>query len=183
MTLPVLYVKINCMKKEYLECARICSAHGVRGLVKVESWCDSPKVLQSLKRVFASEGEGYRELKVISASVMGSTVLMNIEGINTREEAIASKNKILYLKRSDLKLKEGTVFVADMIGLPVIDVDTGRVYGEISDVTDVPRGKLYTIKTSGGEVLFPDVPEFVKKIDCDKGVFIHAIEGFFDEEI
>ena len=172
------------MKKEYLECARVCNAHGVRGLVKVESWCDSPKVLASLKRVFVPEGEGnYRELKVLSASVMGDAVLMNIEGIDTREEAIASKNKILYLNRADLKLKEGTVFVADMIGLPVIDIDTGRVYGEISEVTDVPRGKLYTIKTNSGDVLFPEVPEFVKKIDVDKGVFIHAIEGFFDEEI
>ncbi len=172
------------MKKEYLECARICSAHGVRGLVKVESWCDSPRALSELKRVFVLEGEDrFKELKVLSASVMGAMVLMNIEGIDSREEAIASKNKILYLKRSDIKLKDGTVFVADMIGLPVIDVDTGRVYGEITDVTDVPRGKLYTIKTPTGDVLFPDVPEFVKKIDVDTGVYIHAIEGFFDEEI
>ena len=33
------------MKKEYLECGKVCSAHGVRGVLKIEVWCDSPKVL------------------------------------------------------------------------------------------------------------------------------------------
>ena len=40
---------------------------------------------------------------------------------------------------------------------------------------------LYTIKTEKGDVLFPAIPEFVKEVDIDKGVFICPISGFFDE--
>ena len=40
------------MKKCYLEGAKICTAHGVNGLVKVEHLCDSAKVLTGSKRVF-----------------------------------------------------------------------------------------------------------------------------------
>ena len=61
------------MKKEYIECGCVRTAHGVRGLLKIESWCDTPKVLAGQKRVFIAEGEGkFKELSVLSASVMDS---------------------------------------------------------------------------------------------------------------
>ena len=172
------------MKKEFLECGKICSAHGVRGAVKVEPWCDSPKVLASQKRVFIFEGGIYRQLDVKSASVSAKLVLMTLSGIDTRESAQAYKNTVLYLKREDIPIKKGDVLIADMIDLPVIDVDTGRVYGTILEVNDGVQGKLYTIKTDRGEVIFPGIAQFVKEIDAERGVFIRPIPGFFyDSEI
>ncbi len=169
------------MKKEYLEAGRVIAAHGVRGLLKIESWCDSPKVLAAQKRIFLATGDGrYEERKVISASVMGALVLMGIEGLDSREEAFAYKNKIFYLKRDDIPVKRGAFLIADLIGLDVIDVDTGRVYGILSEVTEAARGQLYSVKCDTGEVLLPAVPEFIKEIDPERGIFIRPISGFFD---
>ncbi len=169
------------MKKEYLECGKVCGAHGVRGVMRIEPWCDSPKVLAGQKRVFLVLREGgYQERKVLTASVNGPGVLMSIEGVNTREDAVAMKNTVLYLHRSDIPVREGEMLLADMIGLPVVDVDSGRVYGEISEVSDAARGLLYTVKTEGGEVLLPSVPEFIKEIDPERGMLIRPIPGFFD---
>ena len=170
------------MKKMYLEAGKVCAAHGVRGLLKVEAWCDTPKVLAAQKRVFlAVGGDRYEERKVLSASVMGAVLLMGIEGIGSREEAFAYKGRVLYLHRDDIPVRRGAALIADMIGLPVIDADTGRVYGTLSDVSDAPRGKIYTVKCDTGEVLLPGVPEFIKEIDTERGVFIRPIPGFFDE--
>ncbi len=169
------------MKKQYLECGRVCNAHGIRGVLKVEHWCDSPRVLAGQKRVFVvTEGE-YTEKKVLTASVSGETVLMSISGVESREDAIAMKGTVLYLKREDIPLKDGEMLIADMIGLPVIDANTGRVYGEIKDVYDVPRGRMYTVATDGADVLLPDVDEFIKRIDADEGMFVTPIPGFFEE--
>lgn len=149
--------------------------------MRVEPWCDTPKVLAGQKRVFLASREGVmEERKVLTASVNGPVVLMSLEGVDTREAAVAMKNTVLYLHRSDIPVKEGQMLLADMIGLPVIDADTGRVYGEISAVEDVPRGLLYTIKTEGGDVYFPSVPEFIKEIDPERGMLIRPIAGFFD---
>ncbi len=170
------------MKKMYLEAGRVCSAHGVRGLLKVESWCDTPRVLATQKRVFLATGGGiYEERKVLSAAVMGEAVLMGIEGILSREEAFANKGRVLYLHRDDVPVKQGAALIADMIGLDVIDVESGRVYGTLSDVSDAPRGKIYTVKCNTGEVLIPGVPEFIKEIDVERGVFVKLIPGFFDD--
>ncbi len=170
------------MKKEYLECGRICAPHGVRGIIKVESWCDSPKVLSAQKRVYLAERGGkYKELAVTSASASDRFVLFGIDGITSREDAQGYKNKILYLHRSQIPVPKGAVLIADMIGLSVIDFNSGRVYGILTEVEDGPQGKLYTVRTEDEkDVLLPAVPEFVKEIDTERGVFITPIPGFFD---
>ncbi len=169
------------MKKEYLECGKICNAHGVRGLVKVEPWCDSPSVLAKQKRVFFAERDGsYRESRVISASLMQGMVLMNIEGIGSREDAVALKNTVLYLHRSDIPVRPGAMLLQDMIGLPVINAADSRLLGHIKSVDDAVRGQMYTIETPSGDVLLPAVPEFVKEIDPERGVTVTPIPGFFE---
>ena len=177
---------MNSMKKEYIECGAVRTAHGVRGLMKIESWCDTPQVLARQKRVFIAEGEGeYRELQVLSASVMGDSVLMGLSGIDSREAAFAYRGVTLYLHRDDIPVRRGAVLIADIIGLPVFDDRNGRLYGRVKDVTDSPASKLYVIDTESGEVLLPGVKEFVKRVDTESGVYITPIPGFFgdDDEI
>ena len=168
------------MKKEFLECGKILGAHGVRGLVRVECWCDSLKVLTAQKRVFLADGSGYKEMRIESAAPHGPNVLMALDGITDREVAQGMKNHVLYLKREDIPLKRGSHFLADIIGLDCYDIDTGILYGKVSDITDAARGRLYHISTEKGEVLLPDVPEFIKEIDEERGVFVRPIPGFFD---
>ena len=169
------------MKKIFIECGKIVGAHGVRGTLKIDPWCDSPKILSAQKRVFLAEKDGYREAEVESASVSGLTVLMKISLVNDRESAQAMKGTVLYLHRDDIPLDNGALLLADIIGLPAIDIDTGHTLGTVKDITDSVASSLYVIETEDGkEVLIPDVPEFIKEIKEDTGVYIHTIPGFFD---
>ena len=170
------------MKKEYLECGIVRSPHGVRGILNVECWCDSPRVLAKQKRVYILGRDGsYKEVNVISASPAPDRVLMGLEGIDSREAAQGYKNTVLYLHRDDIPVKRGQMLLADMIGLAVIDADTGVRYGEIKEVTEVPRGLLYTVATDSGDVYYPSGKEFIKKIDPDEGMLITPIPGFFED--
>ncbi len=171
------------MKKKYLECGKISSAHGVRGVLRIEPWCDSPKVLAGLKKVYFEKGGIYEEHEVLGASASAESVLLTLFGVDTRESAQALKNTVIYADREDIPVPEGRVLIADMLGLDVIDADSGRVYGTLTDVSDGVRHQIYTVKTAKGEVLFPAVKEFISEIDTERGVFIHAIEGFFENEI
>ena len=169
------------MKKTYLEAGRICTSHGVKGLVKVEHLCDSPKVLCSAKKIYLIERDhSFTERKIISASVAGQFVLMGIEGINSREDAISYRGKYIYLHRDDIPVKKGAVLIADMIGLPVYHIENGNTLGEISDISDVAGRRIYTVKHMGRDVLIPDVPEFIKEIDEDRGMAVLPIPGLFD---
>ena len=170
------------MKKQYLEGGKICTAHGVKGLVKAEHFCDSPKVLAGVKRIYFADRSGsFSERRIISSSVMGEFVLLGIEGINCREEAIAYRGRVLYLHRDDIPRGEG-MLLADMIGLPVYHAESGESLGEISDVSDSAGRRIYTVKYEGKDVLIPDVPEFIKEIDEERGMKVLPIPGFFDND-
>ena len=171
------------MKQPYLECGKITNTHGVRGALKVESYCDTPKVLASLPQLFLKKNGIYEAHKVTKASVGGDKVILQFADVLTLDDAILFKGKTLYACREDLPLDEGAYFIADLYGLPVIDADTGRTYGEILSVDDMPSSEMYTILTpQGKQVLFPAIPEFVVRVDVDTGVYIRPIPGFFEEE-
>jgi len=169
-------------KKKYLECAIIINTHGVRGDVKLESLCDSPSVLAGLKRVFMNEGGNYREIRVLHSSVFKSFVLASLEGIDDIDKAIAYKGKTLYASREDFKLRRGDYFIVDLIGLPVIDDISGRVYGEITDVINRGASDIYVVKTENGERMMPAVKEFIKRIDTEKGIFVKVIPGLLTDD-
>lgn len=171
------------MKQPYLECGKITNTHGVRGGLRVESYCDTPRVLASLPKLFLLKNGNYEAHKVAKASVGGDRVLLFLEGVHSLDDALLFKGKTLYALREDLPLAEGAHFIADLYGLPAIDADTGRVYGEIVAVENMPSSEMYTIKTpSGKEVLFPAIDAFVVKVDVDTGVYLRPIPGFFEEE-
>ncbi len=169
------------MKKTYLEGGKICTSHGVKGLMKVEHLCDSPKVLTSAKKIYLKERDGFFvERKVKSASVAGQFVLMGIEGIDSREEAIAYRGRLVYLHREDIPVAKGAMLIADMIGMPVFHARSGESLGELSDISDVAGRRIYTVKYQGREVLIPDVPEFIKEISEERGMAVLPIPGLFD---
>lgn len=169
------------MKQPYLECGKIVGTHGVRGGVRVESWCDSPEVLVGLAALYFRTAEGYAPRRVLHGHVNRGQAVLTLEGVADMDAALALKNTVVYAARTDIPLPEGAAFVADMLGMAVVDADTGRVYGTLVGVEDFPSSQMYTIKTDRGEVLFPAVKEFVDRVEEDR-VYIRPIPGMFPEE-
>ena len=172
------------MKKSYLECGKITTAHGVRGALRVQSLCDSAAVLAGLATVYMQERNGtYTPYRVLSASAAGDAAIMTLKGYGDRDAALALRGRMLYAKREDIPVPEGGALIADMIGLPVLDADSGRLYGHLAAVQPSPAADLYEIRTPGGKaVLLPAVPAFLDRIDIEAGIYIRPIPGFFDEE-
>ncbi len=167
-------------EKKYLECGKIINTHGVKGAVKIESWCDSPEILADLPCVYFKNGDFYEKREVLSSSVMKRHVLATLEGINDVDIAMALKETVVYADRDDIPLEDGDYFIIDLVGLPVIDADNGTEYGTISDVFNAGASDIYTVKTQNGDRMIPAVPEFVINIDLEKGIFVRPIEGMFD---
>ena len=172
---------MNCGKeKKYLECGKIINTHGVKGAVKIESWCDSPEILADLPSIYFKTAEGFEKRSVLSSSVMKRHVLAVIEGINDVDAAMALKETVVYAERDDIPLEEGDYFIIDLVGLPVIDVDSDVRYGVISDVFNAGASDIYTVKTENGDRMIPAVPEFIIKIDLENGIYVRPIEGMLD---
>ena len=161
------------MKNRFLEAGQIVNTHGVRGEVKVVPWCDSPEFLCQFDTLYL-DGQPVR---VTGARVHKSNVLLTLEGVTDVNAAMRLKNKILQLDRRDITLPEGRHFLADLIGLEVLDDDTGARLGVIEEVLTPPAHEVYVVK---GEkrYLIPAVDAFVKETNVDGGyVRVRLIEG------
>ena len=163
----------------YLECAMAVNTHGVKGALKLENRCDTPQVLASLKRMYIKKNGQYVEMKVVSSSVQKTMVLCTLEGVETLEDAIALRGTVFYAAREDFRLRRGEYFIADLMGLPVFDEDTGEEIGKLLNVLTPGAHQVYVIEDGDGSFMLPNVPEFVRRIsfDDDAGIYIHLIEG------
>ena len=172
------------MPKEYLECGKIVTSHGVHGEVKVQPWCDGPEFLKRLGTLYL-DAAGTRPVKVLSAKVAGAMSVLKLEGLDTPEEARTWRGRVLYLRRSDVKLAPGDYFIQDLIGLRVVDANDPSVeYGVVEDVSSTGANDVYHIAREGQDsVLIPAIKQVVAGVDLEEGVMrITPLEGLFDED-
>ncbi len=169
------------MVKEFLEGGKIVGTHGVRGEMRVECWCDSPQFLAQFKTLYFDEGK--EKIKVQSRAHK-NMVLMKMPGITTIEQADTLRGKIVYIKRSDIKLEEGVNFVQDLIGLEVTDSSTGEVYGVVNDVLRTGSNDVYEMKGKDEKMYYiPAIPDIIDEIDIKAGVLkITPMKGLFSDE-
>ena len=164
----------------YIECGKIVNTHGCRGGLKLDSWCNEPEDLAALKHIFIRSDENYRAYRVLKASVFKQFVIVTLDSVDTMDLALAMKGKTVYAKREEFALEDGEYFIVDLIGLDVIDADTGTVYGQLSDMINRGASDIYVVNTPAGERMIPVVDEFVDHVDIQKGIFVRPIEGMLD---
>lgn len=157
-----------------IETGKIVNTHGIRGEVRLLPWADSPQSLAEIKQFYI----GGEPVKVRSARVHKGSLIVSLEGVDSLDDAILLKNKVVSVSRDVLGLEDGKYFVADLIGLNAIDAQTGSTIGKISDILSLPAHNVYVIKNSEREILIPAVDEFIVETDIEQGfVKLKLIEG------
>lgn len=169
--------------KQYLEIGKIVNVHGLRGDMKVVPWCDDPEFLCEFDTLYL--GKAQKPVTVTAAHLQRATSLLCIWRAWTpwrRQKRL--RNQVLYMDRDEVELEEGVYFIQDLIGLEVLDVDTGKSYGKLTDVMQTGANDVYEVKDADGKtVLIPAIPDVVQETDLDGGVMrIRPLEGLFDAD-
>ncbi len=167
------------MTDNLLQIGKITSVFGIKGEVKVQPWCDSPELLCEFDTLYWKSGT---PVKIESSRVQKNMVVMKIEGVDDPDAAQKLRNHVLYMDRNDVELDEGSYFIADLIGLTVVDSRDGKVYGMLSDVTETGANDVYHITDEDGRLLLiPAIPEVVDEVDIENGVMkITPLNGLFE---
>ena len=165
------------MDKRFLEAGEVVGTHGIQGEVKILPWADGPEFLLGFKTLYLN-GKPYA---VRSSRVHKTCVLARLEGVDTPEQATLLRKQVVTVDRTGVKLPDGAVFIADLIGCRALD-DDGSEFGKITDVLTMPSSDVYVIK---GEktYMIPAVKAFVREVNVAEGfVRVHLIEGMATDE-
>jgi len=161
-------------KKDKVLVGLITSAHGIRGMVKVYPYTDSPDRFNTIQRVYIEGDDALRAVE--AASVQKNMALVKIQGVDTRNAAEGILKKKLFIPFEDRKpLEKDQFFIDDLIGLTV-STPSGDVIGELTDVMTQHGNDILVIDTEKGEVLIPFVKAFVRSVD-QGGIVVEPIEG------
>ena len=170
------------MKQNFLEVGKIVGTHGVRGMVRIQAWCDTPEFFCTLKKLYL-DNNGVSYLEALKSSPHGNVVIASLRGVESIEEAEKYRGKVLYMAREDADLEEGQYFITELIGCEVFDADTNKSLGKISDVSETGANDVWHIKRGEKEYLIPCIDEVVISVDIDaEKVVIRPLKGIFEDE-
>lgn len=165
------------MEQKFLEAGEVVSTHGIQGEIKILPWADAPEFLLQFD-TFYLNGKSY---EVVSSRVHKTCVLAKLKGVDTPEAATLLRAQRVSIDRESVRLPQGTVFIADLIGCAVLD-DDGNEIGKIKDVLTMPSSDVYVIQ-GARSYMIPAVKEFVREIDVEnRRVRVHLIEGMASDE-
>lgn len=168
------------MKHEFLECGKIINKRGIGGELKVDCYCDCPASVFGAKVMYLDRN-GEKSFEVTSVKEYKGFLYIKLKGIDSAEDADSMRNKILYVSRNDVEIDNGRNFIADLIGLDVVDCNNGKVYGKIKDVVNFGASDIYVISDGNAEYMLPAVDGVIVKTNLDSHVLINPIPGIFDE--
>lgn len=169
------------MKKQFLEIGKIVGTHGLKGEVRVECWCDSPQFLCCFDTLYYDGGKKAVQIK---SRPHKNIALAKIKGVDTVEQADLLRGRVLYLNRDDVSFDDGVNFVQDIIDSKVIDEETGKEYGVVTDVLFTGANDVYEMADNNGKKFYiPVIDSVVVEKDIDNSIIkIRPMKGLFADE-
>ena len=155
----------------FIHMGTLSRPHGIRGEICVDWYADSPELLGG---VFYLQGgqESPRKVEGARVRMHQGRPLLTLPHVPDRTAAETLRGvRILVARESLPPLSEDEAYLHDILGLSVIDQDTGQVLGVVEHVEFTAGHDLWSIRSEDGrEILLPAVEEFIADIDLDAGV-------------
>ena len=162
------------MKLKFIEAGEIVNTHGIHGEVKVLCWLDDPEMLCEFDRCRI----GGQEYRMDTVRAHKTCNLVKLSGVDTPEEAMKLRGKVLELHREDID--DEVIFAAELIGMTVLA--DGNPIGTIREVLDYPGNSVYVVRGEY-EYLIPAVKQFILSTDMEKNEMrVRLLEGMRSDE-
>ena len=166
---------------DLIELGAVSEAQGLQGQVKVRPHSSEPVALLSSKAVWLSliprrdagvassvEQASLTQYKVKSAKMHSGNVLMALEGVSDRDQALALKGaRILVARDAFPKADSDSYYWVDLIGCSAVNLQN-EALGEVIDVTENGAHGVIAIGDASSKAikqLVPFVKEVVQNVD------------------
>lgn len=149
---------------------------GVRGFGRVKVLSDNPdRFVKDNGQTFlllpsARLSGRSRRLELEEIAFKGDALLLKWKGVDSPEFLREMSGWEIHWEGPDdwVPQEPGEFLISDLVGMQVIDCESGRIVGKIFDFYERPGQDLLAIDAEGREVLCPFVEPLVPRIDRDK---------------
>ncbi len=155
---------------DLLEIGKIVKSSGLKGRLKVLSYCESARELETLTGVFVGEdSEHAASFNIRYLRAKGGSFSLGLEGIDNPETADKLVGQSVFVPSK--RLPDGEYYWKDVIGLDIVTED-GRRLGYVRTILPTGSNDVYVCNGDEGEILIPALDDVVRKIDIGKGLMV-----------
>ena len=168
--------------EDMLRVGVITSPHGVRGEVKVFPTTDDAARFKTLKQVVLDTGKETISLEIEHVKFFKNMVILKFKGYDNINDIEKYKSKDLLIPREEaVELEEDEYFIADLIGLTVVD-ESGSELGVLKDVLETGANDVYIVQMkSGQELMLPAIHDCILDVDLEGSkMTVHVLDGLMD---
>ncbi|MBW1733815.1 MAG: 16S rRNA processing protein RimM [Deltaproteobacteria bacterium] len=160
---------------------KVTRPHGLAGLLRVWSYARSEESFLEAGEIFLRPASGQlHQYRVLSVRVHKGIVLMNLEGLDSVEEAEKFRGAEVLAPSRNMSRQEGEYFWREIIGLRVFS-DTGDYLGTVSHIIPAGSNEIYVVRNGDREIFLPATYEIIREIDLDGGkMTVSPMEGLLD---
>ena len=153
-----------------LEIGKIVKTSGLKGRLKVLSYCESAETLETLENAFI--GKDSEQVSLFNVRVIGikrGSFSVDLGGVESLDEA--GKLIGLYIFVPSENLPDGEYYWKDIIGLDIV-TEEGLKLGRVTTILPTGSNDIYVCSDGEKEILIPSFDDVVRKIDIEKGIMI-----------
>lgn len=158
----------------------IAGSFGVKGEVRLKSFCAEPAAISIYAPLSDESGNSY-DVKITRTIKNG--LAARLSGVSSKEAADALKGTRLFAPRDRLpELDDDEFYHADLLGMAVLDTG-GTKLGSVKAVLNHGAGDLLEVNTGQGVVLLPFSLAIVPTVDlAGRRIVVDPPDGTFSDD-
>lgn len=163
----------------YYNVGKIVGTHGLKGEVKVVAVTDFPEDrFRPGSRLYV--GSERREVTVQSGRPFKQFWLVVFDQVSDIDQAEQLKGQEIVIAEADQgELPDGVYYYKDLLGLEVVDDETGEKIGKLTDIQAPGANDIWEVTDFEGKSFWiPYIDDVVKQVDLASGqVRVVLMEG------
>ena len=150
---------------ETIPVAKFGKTHGLKGEIKVISYCDPLENILTYSNFFLKD-KSPLAIRFMSSN---QPFIAKIENINSIEDIKEFVNKEIFISLEEMRQDKNAMYWSDLIGCKVVDQNS-KVLGEIYKLENHGASDLAFIKTNDEDIIIPLENQFLGKFELEKKI-------------
>ena len=157
---------------QFVVVGKIASAYGIKGWLKINSFTDPLTNILQYDPLYLQTREArqsWKTVKVLNGREHGKQVVLQLEGINDRNQAELLRGLEIAITRDQLPETEADEYYwVDLEGLSVTNLD-GVTLGTVDSIMETGANDVLVVKGDKERLIPYVLDEIVHTIDLDAG--------------
>jgi 16S rRNA processing protein RimM len=161
----------------YVELGKLVGVWGVKGWVKLHSYTRNRADISQYKTWYLQKSGSKTDptpIDVLNCREQGQGMVVQFDGVNDRDQAMAMSGQLIFVKQSDLPdLPKGEFYWQQLIGLTVKNEAVS--IGKVSSILDTGANDVLVCKNAvegKADVLIPYTDDVVLEIELEAGTML-----------